>query len=155
MVTLAKEGTLLARRRVGGFLRTGESISKLFLELAPRYASRNGGYTRVVRCIDARKGDNADVAWIEYIDREGELRSCKPPVDRLPYSKRIKIAETAGDQSLVEYYKKLQEQVVEATSKRVQSLAEKKIVVKDFREIQARRKQRAEEREKSLEAIAK
>ncbi|EKX42581.1 hypothetical protein GUITHDRAFT_158129 [Guillardia theta CCMP2712] len=144
MVTLAKQGTLMARRQLGGFLRTGESISKLFLDLVPRYAQRHGGYTRIVRCIAPRKGDNADMAWIEYIDREGELRPCKPAATRLPYSKMIKVAETANDQHLVDYYKKLQEQV---------DLEGKKIVVKDLRLIKERRKQRAEEKKNQVEAV--
>ena len=143
----------MARRQLGGFLRTGESISKLFLDLVPRYAQRHGGYTRIVRCIAPRKGDNADMAWIEYIDREGELRPCKPAATRLPYSKMIKVAETANDQHLVDYYKKLQEQVVETTNKRLQDLEGKQIVVKDFRLIKERRKQRAEEKNNQVEVV--
>ena len=59
VITIGKQGTLMARRRAGAILRTDESIRKLFGVLAPRYRERDGGYTRVLRCINNRKGDKS------------------------------------------------------------------------------------------------
>ena len=73
MITLGKEGTLSARRRAKAILRTDASLIKLFGPLAERYEGRSGGYTRVTQ-TRIRVGDAAKMAYIEYIDRVGELR---------------------------------------------------------------------------------
>jgi len=74
MITLGKEGTLSARRRAAkAILRTDASLIKLFGPLAERYEGRSGGYTRVTQ-TRIRVGDAAKMAYIEYIDRVGELR---------------------------------------------------------------------------------
>jgi len=130
MITIGKEGTLMARRRAGAILRTDESIRKLFGVLAPRYTERAGGYTRVLRSINNRKGDNAPVAWIEYVDREGELRTAKPPVTRLPYTKCLQSAEEKGDERLKEYYTKAQQDQMAATAARVDRIESKKIIIR-------------------------
>ena len=52
-------------------------IQKLFGEMAERYNERNGGYTRILR-TRRRPNDAAQMAFIEYIDREGELRPARP-----------------------------------------------------------------------------
>jgi len=65
LVTKAKEGTLAARRLVAA--RTDREVAKkLFSEIAPRYASRLGGYTRITK-LGARKSDNARMAIIEFV----------------------------------------------------------------------------------------
>jgi len=134
VITMGKEGTLMSRRRVGAILRTDESIRKLFGVLAPRYTERTGGYTRVLRCINNRKGDNAPVAWIEYVDREGELREAKPPVTRLPFNKRLQSAEEQGDERLIEYYTKAQQEVIAASATRVMRIESKKIKIRGLAE---------------------
>ncbi|TMW69715.1 hypothetical protein Poli38472_001871 [Pythium oligandrum] len=78
VVTLAKQGDLSARKRAEGILRTPAAVDKLFNEFAPRYAAREGGYTRVLKA-DFRKGDGAEMAVIEYVDRPGEIRKAKLP----------------------------------------------------------------------------
>ena len=67
MITIAKEDTLHNKRMVLSFI-TKESVSvKLFKEIAPKYADRNGGYTRIVK-IGPRRGDAAEMAIIELVD---------------------------------------------------------------------------------------
>ena len=130
IITIGKQGTLMARRRAGAILRTDESIRKLFGVLAPRYRERNGGYTRVLRCINNRKGDNAPMAWIEYVDREGELRASKAPVKRLPYAKRLLHAQHKGDERLVEYFTEMQGRELEAAAARAARIQAKKIRIR-------------------------
>jgi large subunit ribosomal protein L17 len=69
MLTLGKRGNLADRRNLFAKLRDNELVSKTFGPLAARYASRHGGYTRIVKC-GFRKGDAAPMAVIELIDRE-------------------------------------------------------------------------------------
>jgi large subunit ribosomal protein L17 len=72
MVTLAKRGDLHARRRALALLhnnstRTVKAVGKLFAEIAPRSATRNGGYTRVIK-LGPRSSDSAPMAFIEWVD---------------------------------------------------------------------------------------
>jgi len=69
MVTLGKRDTLHTRRQAAAFLQTPEATRKLFAELAPRFADRNGGYTRIVH-TGFRIGDGADLAVLEFIGSE-------------------------------------------------------------------------------------
>lgn len=66
MVTLGKNGTLHDRRRAFAFLRSDEIVAKLFAEIAPKYAERNGGYTRIMK-TSVRRGDSAELAIIELV----------------------------------------------------------------------------------------
>ncbi len=69
LVTLAKKGDLSARRRAISKLRDEEMVKKLFSVLGPRYATRNGGYLRIMKA-GFRYGDNAPLAVIEFVDRD-------------------------------------------------------------------------------------
>ncbi len=66
MITLGKKGNLAAYRRAMSFVTKEDVVQKLFKETAPKYAERNGGYTRVTR-IGARRGDAAEMAVIELV----------------------------------------------------------------------------------------
>ena len=66
MITFAKRGDLAARRHVGRFVTRPDVISKLFETVAPWYAERNGGYTRIVR-IGRRLGDAGETAYLELV----------------------------------------------------------------------------------------
>ena len=66
MITLGKTNTLAARRAAFAFITKEEVVKKLFDEIAPKYADRNGGYTRVVK-TGVRKGDAAPMAYIELV----------------------------------------------------------------------------------------
>ena len=67
LITLAKRETLHARRQVLRHIKDREVVTKLFSTLGPRYATRPGGYSRIVR-TNARRGDNTEMAIIELID---------------------------------------------------------------------------------------
>ena len=66
MITIAKEDTLANRRNVMAFITKESVTNKLFKEIAPEYAERNGGYTRIVR-TGVRRGDAAETAIIELV----------------------------------------------------------------------------------------
>ena len=67
MVTLGKSNTLHTKRQVLGFITKRDVVSKLFDEIAPKYAERNGGYTRIIK-IGPRRGDAAEMAVLELVD---------------------------------------------------------------------------------------
>ena len=66
MITLGKRGDLNAKRQAFAFITKEAVVKKTFDEIAPKYAGRNGGYTRITR-IGPRRGDGADMAVIELI----------------------------------------------------------------------------------------
>lgn len=69
MVTLGKRGDLHARRIAAGYLGQKDAVKKLFAEIAPRAASRKGGYTRIIK-LGRRNSDSAPMAFIEWVDNE-------------------------------------------------------------------------------------
>ncbi|MHC6178405.1 50S ribosomal protein L17 [Clostridium sp. JNZ X4-2] len=66
MITLAKRGDLHARRQVLSFVTEEEVVKNLFADIAPKYAERNGGYTRMYK-IGPRRGDGAEVVILELV----------------------------------------------------------------------------------------
>src|SRR6185369_13234488 len=73
MVTLGKQGSIAARRRARAFVQTDAAVAKLFAEVAPRFANRAGGYTRIIK-IGQRPGDAAPISILEFTEL--------PPVEK-------------------------------------------------------------------------
>jgi large subunit ribosomal protein L17 len=73
ILTLGKTPSLANRRLAFSRLRDREIVSKLFDELGPRYAARNGGYSRILK-FGFRKGDNAPMALVELMDRPADAQ---------------------------------------------------------------------------------
>lgn len=67
MVTLGRKNSVHARRLVNCWISDRDLIKKLFSEIAPRFATRPGGYTRIVK-LGPRKGDGAELAILEFVD---------------------------------------------------------------------------------------
>jgi large subunit ribosomal protein L17 len=67
LITLGKEPSLANKRLAFARLRDRDAVVKLFAEIGPRYAERNGGYTRVLK-MGHRQGDNAPMAFMELVD---------------------------------------------------------------------------------------
>jgi large subunit ribosomal protein L17 len=77
MVTFGKNGSLHARRMALSMLRQKDAVKKLFDEIAPRSADRNGGYTRIVK-LGQRKSDSASMAFIEWVDAAQVVEEKEP-----------------------------------------------------------------------------
>lgn len=85
MITLGKEGTLPARRRALGFLRSKAVVSKLFSDVAGRFKERPGGYTRIVK-TRRRIGDAAEMVAIELVSRAAVSTTKKSAAPSAPSS---------------------------------------------------------------------
>ena len=72
LITMAKNPTMARRRLAFARLRDKDIVGKLFDELAPRYKTRPGGYTRILKC-GFRRGDNAPMAYVQLVDQPTEM----------------------------------------------------------------------------------
>jgi large subunit ribosomal protein L17 len=100
LITHAKKGTLHNRREVMKKIRDKDVVHTLFAEIAPFFADRAGGYTRIVK-VEARKGDNAPMAVIELV-REKTVTSEADRARRSPAKKAAPVVAAAAPQAAVE-----------------------------------------------------
>ncbi|RMH79590.1 MAG: 50S ribosomal protein L17 [Acidobacteria bacterium] len=68
LITLGKRGDLASRRLALSILPDRKAVKRLFEEVAPRFENREGGYTRILRLPDRRKGDSCELAIIELVE---------------------------------------------------------------------------------------
>ena len=76
MVTLGKKNTLAAKRQALAYITKREVVTKLFDVTAPRYADRNGGYTKIYK-LGPRRGDGAEMALIRFVDVKFDAKDAK------------------------------------------------------------------------------
>jgi len=91
MITLGKRDSLHSRRQAAAFLQTADATKKLFADLAPRFADRPGGYTRIVR-VGWRIGDGAELAILEFIGSElkkKDKKAKKAKAEEAPEEKEV------------------------------------------------------------------
>ena len=77
MVTYAKKGDLSARREASRFVMSPKAVQDLFATIGPRYASRNGGYTRIIKLGPNRAGDAAEMALVGLVEDEIVVKTKK------------------------------------------------------------------------------
>ena len=106
IITISKRDSVANRRLAFSRLRNKAAVGKLFSDLGPRYAGRPGGYLRILKC-GRRVGDNAPMAFIELVDREGkalepkkgkeEVAKKEAPKETKPKAKVQKAAKKKED----------------------------------------------------------
>jgi large subunit ribosomal protein L17 len=89
MLTLGKKGTLHARRTAIATLGSADAVKRLFDEVAPRAATRSGGYTRIIK-LGPRKSDSAPMAFIEWVDAPVAAEEAAPAPAPVPEKKAKK-----------------------------------------------------------------
>src|SRR6476659_3042799 len=99
MVTLGKNGSLHARRTALATLRQKSAVKKLFDDIAPRSAERNGGYTRIVK-LGQRKSDSAAMAFVEWVDM-AEVIEEKPAEEKKAKRKEAEAKPTKAESETV------------------------------------------------------
>lgn len=74
MITLGKKNTLASRRAALAYITKEDVVTKLFSEIAPGYANRNGGYTRILK-LGPRRGDAAEMAIVMLVEKDAEAKA--------------------------------------------------------------------------------
>jgi large subunit ribosomal protein L17 len=98
MITLGKRGDVHARRQTLAYMMTPQSVDRLFNVVAPRYATRNGGYLRITR-TGVRKGDASEMAFIELLGAEHELSEKAAKREEARTKKREEMAKQLEEQN--------------------------------------------------------
>lgn len=96
VITKAKHGSVHDRRIVGRWLLDRDHIQKLFDVIAPRFATREGGYLRIVK-LGARQGDGAEMAVLEFVDFEMKKKAAAPAPEAKGKKAKGGEAEAAGE----------------------------------------------------------
>ncbi len=153
MITLGKRGDLHARRQAVAFIRSNEVVKRLFSEYAQRYASREGGYTRVLK-LEPRAGDNAPMALVELVDRpiteSKEKKEAKVKKETKP-KKETKAKKEPKDKSPKAKEKKAEEKAEKEEAKPKKKAPAKKAATKEDTEAKPKKapaKKKAEKKEK-------
>ncbi len=116
LITLAKKGTLSARRQAismlgnrdiidnegGETVRKGTVVGKLFSELGPRYLDRPGGYTRIIRLSMRRLGDNGEVVLLQLLGADEPVKRQKKKRSRTKTAEAVKVEEPVQAEGAVE-----------------------------------------------------
>lgn len=128
MITYAKKGDLASRRQAARIVRDKKVLQKLFDKIGPRFAERNGGYTRIFKMV-RREGDNTDMAMLELLPADAKKRGKKQ--SRKTYRKidipeDPIIAAEKKKKEEAESKKKEAEQKAEEKKKEEEEKAEKK-----------------------------
>lgn len=131
LITMGKKDNLTARRQAAKVLRDKAVLKKLFDDLAPRYADRPGGYTRIIK-LTARAGDNTEMAIIELVEAEmTERKKRKKPKYSGPLTAAGDMASRAVDavtdaaEDAVEAVSDVVEDAVDAAKDMAEDVAEK------------------------------
>ncbi len=90
MITLGKKNTLASRRAALAYITKEDVVTKLFSEIAPRYATRQGGYTQIFK-LGARRGDAAEMAIVKLLVEE-KVEEKKPAAKKAPAKKKAEAA---------------------------------------------------------------
>lgn len=100
MITLGKKGDLHAMRQAASYIRDKKVVTKLFTAIAPRYAERAGGYTRIIK-LGIRPGDNAPLSVIELVEEQVEKKAPKKPVQKQATTKAAAPKEAAKSEAVL------------------------------------------------------
>ena len=103
MITLGKKGDLAAYRQALSFITREDVANKLFKELAPSYAERNGGYTRIMK-LGNRKGDNAPIVIMELVTEPctPKAKKAAPAPKKAAAPKKVEAVEEAPAEETAE-----------------------------------------------------
>ena len=97
MITLGKKNTLASRRAALAYITKEDVVTKLFNEIAPGYAKRNGGYTRILK-LGPRRGDAAEMAIVALVEADAKEETAEAPAaeEKKPAKKAAKKADEAA-----------------------------------------------------------